>query len=499
MAQLYHAPGSLGPPAEMIDPDWNIFKQFSDENQFFFLHHQRHSLRRLIKMGALKVGDGFNIHVNEQGLISAVECRPMTVDELSLPPPEIFSGIGGLERIEKKALDESLFEAEEEPDGPSPVAILIMKKLADAPPMMCLSWKKMLTELNNTPSDLHTISALVEWLNKSLREEETHWSILESFGNTLTMTMLAIVDFSRILDSICILSGVDSGDKPPIEAMQECFMFFAYDCTGLQSMQERLRDAYLGRAIQSGGATILKRFKKEWKLIIEELKPGRIGVEMRQYLGMLGEDFGPVPENSLLHTGESVPGDTISEDANTQDAESQKSDSQDFNSQDSDSEYANSEDANSEDADSEDADSEDAAFENTNSQASGTNTQESPSTESLASRESGFFTDFQELVSPPIWSDYSDYVPSSGMMFIGSPPINLQSSDTNTQESPSTESLASRDFESFPAFQELRTPPGISGNVPAELMFIEPLSPITWRSTKRKRDDSEDTDDEEDF
>ncbi|PTB46575.1 hypothetical protein M441DRAFT_113883, partial [Trichoderma asperellum CBS 433.97] len=278
----------------------------------------------------------------------------------------MFSGIGGQERIEEQALDERLFEAEEEPDGSSPVAILIMKKLADAPPMMCLSWKKMFTELS-IPSDLHTTSALVEWLNKSLREEETHWNILESLENTLTMERLASTDINQILDSICVLSGVDSGVKHPIEALQEHFMFFAYDCIELQSMHQRLRDTYLGHAIQSRGATTLKRFKKTWKLIIEELKPGRIAVEMRQYLGMLGEDFGPVPKKSFSHTGESVPGDTIPEDINTQDADSQDSDS--------------------EDSDSEDSDSEDSDSEDTNSQASDINTQESPSTESLASRD----------------------------------------------------------------------------------------------------------------
>lgn len=90
VAKLYDVPGSQGFPAQMIDPYWYGFALMPQDVQAYHLHHQRHALRKLLAIRALKVGDGFNIHLNHQGLITAVECGPMSADELRPPPGNVF-------------------------------------------------------------------------------------------------------------------------------------------------------------------------------------------------------------------------------------------------------------------------------------------------------------------------------------------------------------------------------------------------------------------------
>ncbi|EHK41159.1 uncharacterized protein TrAtP1_004581 [Trichoderma atroviride] len=276
----------------------------------------------------------------------------------------MFSGIGRLKRIEAEAsrINGPSFEAEGELDRPSLIALSIMKRLADAPPMVCEHWKKMSMVLSNTPSDFHTISTLAKWLEYCLRQEEMHWSNVDSFGNGLTLEKLSAMDFNEILDSICILSGIDAGDKHPIEAMQESFMEFAIDCMALQSMQERLKDSFLGRPIQRGGPTTLEKFGQRWQSVIEELGLGKMGAPMRVYLGMLGECLDPMTEDSCLHIEAST-----SEGAGSNDAGSKDADSENDESVNDDCENYGSRDDNFENAGSDDY----------NSRASDTNAQES--------------------------------------------------------------------------------------------------------------------------
>ncbi|KAM0483153.1 hypothetical protein ACHAPX_002600 [Trichoderma viride] len=182
----------------------------------------------------------------------------------------------------------------------------------------------MLAALFKTQSDFHAISTLLEWLKDSLQEEEKHWSIIDSFGRGSTLEKLAAVDFEQMLDSICVLSGVEPGKNPPNP--------LALDCMVLQSMQERLKDSFLERPIQCGGPTTLEKFRQRWKSVIRELKPGKMGAPMREYLGMLGKGLDPMTEDSPKHIKGLISANTDSND----DVNSEHDGSIDHTSEDSD-------------------------------------------------------------------------------------------------------------------------------------------------------------------
>lgn len=435
VARLHDNSVSQGPPPQMIDPTWNVFNAISDEYRSYFLHHARHAFQQLIEMGAVIVGENFNIHVNHQGHITAVECCPMTADRLRLPPPEMFSGAGGRERIEEEALRVDHSE-ENEPEGLSPVAMKIMEMLAAAPPMICLTWKQMLTAFTLAPSDLHIKSKIMGWLKLGLEEEEACWDKLETFQTALTMEKLANVDFDKILDTIRVLSGVEQAQEKesPIEAMKHSFMDFAHECTVLECMRSRLRNAHLGLPIPSGGNTTLTKFKSKWNSVIEELRPGRLEGKMEEYLRMLGGYLEPAEAPSYAE--ESIPEESAPDDQDPQD----DSEFNGFESNSAEDEDSNDEDYENEDSENEDSENEESDDEESHDDDSQTSGANYPV--SLASRDSRSSFTFREMIRPNIPGYYND-------------------------------------------------------DTPANMTFIELFSPMNPPSAKRKRDDREDTDDED--
>lgn len=317
---------------------------------------------------------------------------------------------------------------------------------------------------------------------ESISGAQAHWKIIDSFGHGLTLEKLAAVDFNQIVASICVLLEVDAGQTPPIEAMQESFMDLAHDCMALQSMQERLKDSFLGRPIQRGGPTTLDRFKQRWQSVITELASGKEGAPIREYLGMLGKGLDPMTEDSGLHIEAST-----SEGAGSKGAGSKDVDPESDDSESDASENHGSGDDNSEDSGSEDLD---------------INTQESLSPRSLSQN----FLDLSEspkslrsLLNSTI-SESDGNSDDSGSEDVDVQESDSGASDTITRESLSPRSLSSRDSRCSSEYSDIFVPSvsfhSFTRHGDNSRRLAPPIAPTSSPSFKRKRDYIDDTDDE---
>lgn len=218
--------------------------------------------------------EGHSLYINHQGLIAATEGR-LTEDEFANPSFEMTLRASRGDKVEA---------------GESPLAERIMEDLGTAPPLKCREWQNTFYALNRMPPSRRTAKALIDLLQLAIRDEEEYWAKLPTMGQSFDIESIAYLDFDEVRDTIYYLAGQPHEWNDTAAMMSGEWLDLSNMVKILSDMQSRIVITYTGHSTYyDDNPNRLRKYKTLWKLIVRDLRKGRMGVRMKAHVKVLLE------------------------------------------------------------------------------------------------------------------------------------------------------------------------------------------------------------------
>lgn len=300
----FDTPEDRGPPPEMMDPFLDLRGALTPTMQWHSLFHQRHWLDYLVELGALKIGDGYSIHVNQRGFITAVGIDVLPVERLRYQPSVMLFGAGGKERFQQQVMENINFLTAPDLQGPSPVADKIIATICNAPIMRYVVWNRVLNTLHTAPPEGRTPASLVELLQPAIRQEDQIWAWLEDFDEQLSMEALVRINKTNktlLAERIRDLMGIEASHQNPLRAIKAALPG-VYE-SSVRPVFRIIRYIRSDDEYDAMKTMYFDTFVVYWKHLKRQLKSNKLAPSMREHLERLeGRPLPPQREGlSNLH------------------------------------------------------------------------------------------------------------------------------------------------------------------------------------------------------